>query len=72
MNNLNVNITEIVVTLCLFPFLVMAIWGVMYFAFKIYLRLRIRKELGDMPGREEVSKLYEEINEQITNPFHKK
>jgi hypothetical protein len=63
---------ELVVMVCGFPFLVIFIWAGLYFSFMIYLRLRIRRELGDMPSREEVHELYERINEQIRNPLQKK
>lgn len=72
MNNLSPILSELIITLYAFPCLVICIWGILYFGFMIYLRLRIRRELGDMPSREEISKLYEQINEQIRDPFHKR
>lgn len=72
MSALSPMLSELVIMLCAFPLLVICIWAIMYFGLMIYLRLRIRHELGDMPSREEVSKLYEQINEQIRNPLQKR
>ena len=72
MNNLSPIVSELVITLCAFPLLVICIWAILYFSFMIYLRLRIRRELGDMPSGDEVHKLYEPINQQMRNPFHQK
>ena len=69
MNNLNPILSELVITLCAFPLLVICIWAILYFSFMIYLRLRIRRDLGDMPSGQEVHELYEEINEKIRNPW---
>jgi hypothetical protein len=71
MNNLSPILSELIITIYAFPLLVVCIWALLYFSFMIYLRLRIRRELGDMPSHDEVSELYERINEQIRNPFGK-
>lgn len=37
-------------------------WGIIYFLARIIIHHRIRSQLGDMPTREEISKLYEHNN----------
>lgn len=42
--------------------IMLSTWGLMYLALRIYLRLWIKRECGDMPSEQDVRALYERIN----------
>jgi len=58
MNNLAVSILVIFSVVVV----VLSTWGLMYLALRIYLRLWIKRECGDMPSEKDIRELYERIN----------
>lgn len=80
MNNL-----ETILTIVSCMVIVVSIWMIMFFGFRIVEHFIIRRELGDMPSAEEIERLYSNIdkvhdeilklyelnNDQIRYPFGK-
>ena len=60
MNNLS-----IIIVICAGLSIPASIWAIVYFLARIIIHRRIRSELGDMPTREEIAKLYEQNNVTI-------
>ena len=47
-----------------------SIWAIVYFSARIIIKNKIRRDLGDMPSAEELTKWYEQNNLIITYGKH--
>ena len=47
-----------------------SIWAIVYFSARIITKNKIRRDLGDMPSAEELTKWYEQNNQIITYGKH--
>lgn len=67
MNNL-----QIIIIIAATLSIPVSIWAVIYFTARIITHYRVRRDLGDMPTAEEISRWYEENNSIITySPIRK-
>lgn len=60
--------SELVITILAVTIIAISGWAIIYFVGKIIRDRYIKRNLGDMPGLDEIRELYRRNNEQIEHP----